>query len=428
MRKTNPSVLLINYHSSLNCGDQALLEVNLQQVRQGFEPSSLTVAVNWPDEPYFRAAKNFRVVTSPWQLIGSGEYAPAWKQMARTLEGYLRARLFRLGNQRGLSPGWRELFEAYQKADVVASVSGTHFYTTGRYGWPFPLKGLMVDLAYTFGKPLYVLPQSIGPLRWGWERSMLRSLYSRARLVLLRDQFSMRLAQSIGLPPDRVRFSPDPAFAFPAGDADQAGDLLKRYAYDASRPAIGATLIPWQGRWLTQETMAQYFRSLGRFYKRLADELGAQIYLFNQVTGPTKFDDDRIAAKYLLDEIGGGASWFTYVDEVLSPAQLKACYGLMDLFVATRMHSGIFALAQSVPVIFIGYISKTRGLMEWLGLEDWVVDLDQVDENKLWEKAIAAWEQRAERKALLAELMPKAARDVGDVSDWMKKDYAAYQS
>ena len=174
--------------------------------------------------------------------------------------------------------------------------------------------------------------------------------------------------------------------------------------------------------------MAQYFRSLGRFYKKMADELGAQVYLFNQVTGPTKFDDDRIAAKYLLDEIGGGASWFTYVDEILSPAQLKACYGLMDLFIATRMHSGIFAMAQTVPVIFIGYISKTRGLMEWLGLEDWVVDLDQIDEHKLWEKAIKAWDERTHRKSRLAQLMPKALQEIGEVSEGLKSDYADYQS
>ena len=219
MDKTKPSVLLINYHSSLNCGDQALLEVNLQQITNGLNPSKISVAVNWPNEPYFQKAQKFQVVTSPWELIGSADYAPAWLQMARTLQGYLQARLFKMGNQR-LSPGWKALFTAYQQADVVASVSGTHFYTTGRYGWPYPVKGLMVDLAYLFDKPLYVLPQSIGPLRWNWERNMLRSLYSRARIVYLRDQFSMRLAQSIGLPQERVRFSPDPAFAFAAGDVN----------------------------------------------------------------------------------------------------------------------------------------------------------------------------------------------------------------
>lgn len=417
------SILLISYHSSLNNGDRALLEVNISQLNAAFDNPQITVTPAWPNEPYFNEATRFKVVPSAWNLIEITERKPFWRQMLGLLRGILYAHLFLAGLRIAVPSSWQRLFTAYEEADLIASVSSTHFYSTGRYGWPFPVKIFQIQLAHWFQKPFYVMPQSIGPLRWGWEKNMLRSAYGKARLVLLRDEESMRLAESIHLPKKRYRFSADPVFAFKGADEADALRLLELEGFIRSSPAIGITLTPWQGRWLSQEVMKNYFDSMAGFLKRFHKETGVQVFLFNQVTGPLQLDDDRVAAAELLKRLEQERGWFHHVDKVLSPEMLKACYGCMDLFIASRLHSGIFALGKQVPTVFIGYMAKTRGMMEWLGVADWVIELDQVNEEILLEKILKAWQERELRRALLAKKIPPLEAEVYQAAKWIRADF-----
>ena len=42
------------------------------------------------------------------------------------------------------------------------------------------------------------------------------------------------------------------------------------------------------------------------------------------------------------------------------------------------MHSNIFALSETVPVIAIGYLHKTRGIASMLGMDRWVLDIQTI--------------------------------------------------
>lgn len=414
------NILIISYHSSLNRGDQALLETNIRQLRLAFGDVTIRVTTQCPDEIYFKEAKDFEPLPSAWRLIGLSERR-AFGEMLRYLQAEWFALIYRMGLRRMIPADWLSLFDAYQQADLIASVSSTHFYSTGKFGWPFPVKIFMANLAHTFKKPLIIMPQSIGPLRWGWEKAMLRSTFGRARLVLLRDQVSMRLAQSIRLPAEKVRFSPDPAFAYPPGDPQVALDLLKCYGFDPQQPAVGITLIPRHGRHVDVNMMAQYFRGVAGCLKRFHAETGAQVMLFNQVTGPTRFDDDHQAASRLLEQLQGCA-WMHYLDEAPTADVLKACYGHLDLFLTTRMHSGIFSLDMRVPAIFINYGTKTRGMMEFLDLQQWVIDINQVNEDALFSLLMQAWRGREAYRQVLDEKMPEVTRQVLEAAQLIR-DY-----
>jgi colanic acid/amylovoran biosynthesis protein len=419
------SPLIVSYHSSLNSGDRALLEMNIKQLQAAFNCSKVTVTANWPNESYFQETTLFDTVASPWKLIDIRPGVSAWIQILRYMQSLAMARMYQAGFRSGIPAEWQSIFKTYAECDVVAAVSSTNFYSTGRYGWPFPVKIFIVELADLFHKPFYIMPQSIGPLRWQWEKKMLRSMYEKARIVFLRDQVSMRLADEIKLTKERYRFAPDPAFAYPSASEEAALQCLNRYGFCKGRSAMGMTVIPWQGKWVSGMVMENYYASMARFLSEFHNKTGADVYIFNQVTGPTILDDDRAGTKILLKHMGGGRDWLKNVDEVLPAAMLKACYGQMDLFLATRMHSGIFALGMNVPVVFIGYITKTRGLMEWLGLEDWVVDLAAVNDEILLQKTLMAWDECAERKEKLAGIIPAIVRQVFETAEVIQQDYGS---
>ena len=417
------SALITSYHSSLNCGDRALLEMNIRHLKEAFDNPKISVAVNWPEETYFQHPADFSVVRSAWHAIGIRRERSFWQQLFKTILGMQYARLYRLGLKRGIPQEWLEVFNSYEAADIIASVSSTLFYSTGRYGWPFPVKTWSVGLAHFFHKPFMVMPQSIGPLRWNWEKKLLQNSYKEAFLILLRDAESLRLAKSIGLPDGKVRFSPDPTFVYEPALPAAAMSVLSKYGYSSKDTSIGLTLIPWQGRWVDQGVMDHYYQALSGFLNEFCSQNNRKVFIFNQVTGPTTLDDDRVAASLLMEKIKGPTDRIVHVNEVLPPAMLKACYGQMSLVVATRMHSGIFSLGMGVPVLYIGYLQKTRGLMEWLGLQTWVLELDQVNQSNLMDYADRALLENEERRSLIAQKLPKIKEEIAGTPNLIRQSY-----
>ncbi len=427
---SSPAVLITNVHSSLNAGDLALLESACAQLRLVFKDPELIVSANWPEEPYFTGA-SFTTVASPWYLAGRTRGAGTAAQIARTLAGWLQARYHAAhpvpgGLRREGGRSWQSLFAAYHKADLVVGVSGNQFYSTGKFGWPMPVNALSVELAHMYGKPFYTLPQSIGPLKRGWERSLLRSIYGRARGVFFRENISVQLVQRIGIPPEKCHYAPDPAFAYPSAGRDQALALLSPYGYRPGEDSLGLTIIAPMGRSLQPDQVDRYYHSLAGLLVRLVRKLGLKVYIFDQVIGPTLQEDDRRATRRVLDLVGEPVNGIIWVNQTLTPGQLKACYGCMQVFIASRLHSGIFALGEGVPVLFINYLTKTRGVMEAAGLEDWVLDLAAIEENTLYDSVCAAWEARQRNALRLTQaVLPEIVAKVNQSVEWIARDNVA---
>ena len=104
----------------------------------------------------------------------------------------------------------------------------------------------------------------------------------------------------------------------------------------------------------------------------MVQKYGVRIYFFPQVTGPTQQEDDRFAASKVAEMMKGVEESIVTIEEPLSSEMLKGLYGLMDIFLATRMHSGIFASSMGTPTLFIGYLTKIQGMVESNGSSELV--------------------------------------------------------
>lgn len=421
------SILLINVHSTCNAGDLALLEVSLSLLRKVFPHARFIVSANWPEEDALRAL-NVDIVASLWSLVGAGtNRKPRWQALLLFLL-WIYARFIaavpRLARLSLVPKPWRDLIQAYQQADLVVAVPGNQLFSHGRHGWPLPLMVAAVDFAHIFHKSLYVLPQSIGPFKRGWEQSLVRSVYSKARLVYLRDHTSMKIAETIGLPKKKVLYAPDPAFDYSPANANEAIELLRSYGYSTAEPSMGVSLIAAMPSILDQNKISRYYEIMTRVLTKFSQHHNLLIFFFNQVCGPSEQEDDRIGTRIVFERIQAKTDRVRIVEETLSPAMLKACYGCMDLFLASRLHAGIFSLGMCVPTLFVGYLHKTLGVLEALGLNDWMVGLDNLDEDELSVKLELTWFNKKERAIQLARLLPDLKLAIHQMSEQIAGDYS----
>jgi len=117
-----------------------------------------------------------------------------------------------------------------------------------------------------------------------------------------------------------------------------------------------------------------------------------------------------------------GADVF-HVDETVTPSLLKACYGQMDAFVATRLHSGIYAIGMAVPTLFIGYLTKTQGMVRSLQIEDDFLDISVLSEASFGEKLETLWTNRNKKSQKLTGVIAHARQEIARAIELLKKEF-----
>lgn len=330
-----------------------------------------------------------------------------------------------------LSLEHRALLEAYFQADIVISSAGNFLYTSGKIGLPFLLSLYSISYAWLAGKHLYTLPQTLGPLHRRWERLLAKKVLSKMRTVLVRDPISAEVWRTWNVQGAQSVLLPDLAFAFFDEEGrEEAVALLEEHGIqgDHRQPRLGVTLIHWsaQNQWFSRQAL--YEDAVEAAVRAFLTSYGGCAVLFAQVHGPTLAEDDRIPARRVLARLGDLADRVVLIERWVPPHVLRASYGQMDLFLGTRLHSNIFALTEGVPVIAIGYQYKTRGVMRMLGLERWVLDIEQVNRETLVRLLHDAWAERKRTRAYIQEVIPQVRDWASQAGTFIASDFLSLGS
>ena len=236
-------------------------------------------------------------------------------------------------------------------------------------------------LALLMGKPLVLLPQSIGPLHDDFQRRAARWVVCHAALTCVRERRSLDLLQQLGCAQRALRL-PDMAFGAPSGTSP-AQALLDHAGRSATAPAfrVGMTVLNWSGQNFTFTGQETYEDAMLGCIDTLTAQ-GGEVVLFAQCCGPSAAEDDRHVGARLRAR-ASMPDRVLLIAEPLPPPALQAAYGQMDYFIGTRMHSVILALNAGVPALAIGYLHKTSGVLEELGMADRCYDINTLTAAEL---------------------------------------------
>lgn len=417
-------ILLINVHSSRNAGDAALALAAIEQLKEYFPESYFILAM---DDPLSHSGEGQAMHSFFGWVKKDGKWrlgSLLWLIPASILP-ILTYRLFGKAVFALTPASWRALLRAYTQADIVVSKPGGFLYSSGR-GMSFIIAVYTLALALLAGKPVYMLPQSIGPLSHHWECVLLKWVLNRVRIVMVREPVSLRQLQACGLSPSRCYLLPDMAFAFSGAPPSFAEKWLQAQGIkdDRGEPLLGMTVLNWGAQNPRFQLQAEYEAACATAARFFVEHYGGKVFLFPQVWGPLDSQDDRVPARRIADQLADLTGSIFMIEDPLPPDLLKSVYGLMDLFIGTRMHSNIFALSQGVPTIAIGYQHKTWGIIQMMGLERWHIDIQQVNAQILTEKLAALWTERDVVRSYLNQIIPTLSQQAGQAGAMIADDFA----
>lgn len=322
---------------------------------------------------------------------------------------------------------------ALKGADLLISGGGSLLQdVTSQRSLPYYLG--IVTLARLARVPVFFYAQGIGPVRGALGRLLMRAVANRVQAITVRDEESKALLRSLGIRRPGIDVTADPAFGWdpPEARGSSLGAALVEKAMGicpipGSAPLIGIAARPW-GHGVADEKdrsdrKRQEIFQASRFgpaaqalvgaIRLLREGLGGEeLARAHYVLLPFYWKDDSPLAHAIAGELaregfmpsgklGAGA----YVMPELTPEELLAAIGQMDLLVGMRLHALIFAATRGVPMVGIEYDPKVTSLLARLGQHS-AGRAENAEARGLALSIAEAWRARSELKQRLAAVVP----------------------
>lgn len=412
-------ILIINLHSSNNAGDDVLTKVTVSQLKKAFSSPELTLAMNDPasyDGPGITVSSFMTWFKDDKNALSFRKSFVAFWVLCLSLLTAVVYRLFGVCIMGWVGSTRKDLLRAYLEADLVISSAGNFLYSSGR-GTTLLITLFTISFAMLAGKPVYMMPQTVGPLKRHWERAFTATVLRKMRLCFVRDKISKLELMKMGVWTDRCFLVPDIAFVFSEPVYQDGAAVLKTAGIDSARnrPLLGVTLINWaaQNKWFNQQE--QYETAVAAAIRHFVQVYNGWVVLFAQVRGPTWAEDDIVPAKRVKKSLLELADKVVIVESIITADKLKAAYSHMDLFIGTRLHSNIFALSECIPAIMIQYQYKTRGVAKMLDLEEWVLDIETIESDLLIERLDELIVQKAGLRIKIAQVLAEVQQQATQV-------------
>lgn len=377
------NILILNVHSALNLGDDAIMYSTLQSLGEKYPEAQITVAANDPDS--WSKYHKIKVVSALCTWVANCRLGLWRENFVLTpfviLSLIFSSALFRLFGKKIYigSQSKRNLLEAYYNTDLVLSCGGGNFYAHRELSPGFVWNLLAIGFAIGLGKRVIMLPQSIGPIEHRWQRSLARLVLNRVDRIMIREPESEQYVKSTLKLSKKPVLIPDLAFGLPSVEAKLPDDIPLL----GNRPRIGVTMIDRGQQNPNFPEQGTYEDAICSLLIRLSQEKSAAIFLISQCYGPSPDQDDRHVTHHIYERLKDQIQHLFILDNFNDALEVKSAIAEFDFVIGTRMHTGIFALSSEVPVILIGYQPKACGMMDFFGLPQYCCNIEEVSIEEL---------------------------------------------
>ena len=400
-------VLLAGGYDTANAGDHAMLATLVRDLRRAAPAAEITLLSRHPDPAFDRAygVRSIRNLDHESREAARGRW---WN---------------------GFNPGDNtthliEIRKEIAAGDVLVIGGGRLLMdlSLAFLRGPLPYYAWLVGLARLFDKPVYVYGMTLVPIPSPVGREIARFVLGHARLVGLREEPSAQRARELGVPPERIRVRPDPAFGLHDRIDAAAGAALLRAAglpLDGARPCVALTARHVYWRQDAGAAFDAFAGELAALADGVVERLGADVVFLPHCTY-TRHEplvDDRRVGALVRRRMRRRESAYL-VEAVPSLDELLGAYRHVALLVGQRRHSIVFAALSGVPAVAISDGPNVATMMDRLGAPGFVLPLAAFAASAALPLVERAWTTRREAGArLLARCRELGEETRGYVED-----------
>lgn len=404
-------IVITNAYAKGSGGDMAILSSLIAEMRRVFDNPEITVAsIDKPEnmnrlfpDVHFTSS----LITTIWDE-NAPRYAKLWSLTKNGLAAMLWSLSYRYVKKH---PNWllkeseKEAINILSDADLVVGVGGGYIRENAGAMKiiDLALTIRMLYLSHLMGKTTMLYSQSIGPFGNELQEKLAGYLLRRMQFIITRESISLNLLHKMGVKKALTLGSVDAAFLV-RGQNPTPKPLPPEFT-SIKKDYAGALVGVTARSWLNPEAQYRFEKEMAQALDLIAEKYDARILFIPQTTVERHTDDDRAVQKRIFDNMQQ-KNRAVLLEGSYDYLTLLGIYESLDFLIGTRFHSVIFSLTAKVPALAIAYEHKAVGIMEDLGLNEWVIKMEDVNAARLSDTFIGLYENKDAYLAQLDKSLP----------------------
>jgi len=276
----------------------------------------------------------------------------------------------------------KETYKKYKDSDAIFVKGGGFIHSYGSISDIYLMYFLLfhINLGLALKKPVFVFPNSIGPLKNKIASYIARKTLKKCTLVTARELVSNEFLKCNDV---ESKLYPDLGFFLKPADTDFAEYLTKK-GVNLGNKNVVLTARPYRfgGSADAQTYYIKYIESFVTLIEYLINEKKWGVTLFAHTLGPSTHEDDRLAIRDIISKLPENIQdkVVTIEDYDLNCRDVEKIYSYYDYLVGTRFHSVIFSLNVNIPSIAIAYGgNKGTGIMKDFNLSEYCIKIEEIN-------------------------------------------------
>lgn len=346
MAMTN-RILISGYYGFDNSGDDAILKAIINDINENIENPIITVL-----------SKN-----------------PSYTEESYKIKAVNRFSL-------------RDVIQAIRSCDLLISGGGSLLQDiTSTRSLLYYIS--LMKLAKIFKKKVMVYANGVGPINGRINRVLTRRILNKVDLITLRDQDSRLFLQELGVYNENVFVTADPVFTLEPTSPEEVLGVLEGESIPNDKPFVGISLRDWMDSENLIVNMAKTIDYIVESKK------------VNVILIPMHYPEDLDISRRVLAKINNDSTYL--LAQKYSVEDLMGIIRKLEMIIAVRLHSLIYAASQGIPMVGIVYDPKIQGFLKSVNM-DYMCPAEGLEYQDLINKFNLVWDQREGLKKDLIRL------------------------
>jgi len=332
MTRNKEKIVICGHYGASNIGDEAILQAMVQNLKEIKPDAELTVLGHNPQN-----IKEIHGIDANY-LIPMG--------LRSLFRGIFKGEL------------WRTL-RIIKNSDKFILGGGGLF--TDEKIFAIFLWGIHAFFALKYKKPLYMLGQSIGPLRSKIGKWIVKKAFIKAKLIYVRDSASKELLEKLGINQE-IHVAPDLVFSLNLHESNKDQELFKKIEQEGLRGYFCVNLRDWSKEMdLLYKNIEQVVSTIVEKYRLLPVLIPFQI--IDQ-------DDSALLRKLVAQNNPKYPLLIQKFEQ--NPKKLLSLISGAKINLGMRLHFNIFSIITRTPFLALSYSPKIDNLLKDLKLNDYL--------------------------------------------------------
>ncbi len=209
----------------------------------------------------------------------------------------------------------------------------------------------IIKMALHYNKKVMLYANGIGPINSKSNADRVRKIVNRVSLITLREEYSYKLLNAVGIEGTEVRITADPVLTTEPAGVEIVKNIFTREGISSDNKYVGVNIRKWP------------------YAKNLDNELiKSLVYLYEEYQLVPLFipmsQEDTVIMKKIASRLDIP---YKVLTDIYEPEELIGIMKQLVMVLAMRLHTLIYSSIAATPMVGLIYDPKIKGYLDYIG-------------------------------------------------------------